>query len=109
AVEPPAASTGGNKAGITEGALCTDVPVQRVQVDTLQPRLGEAVAEEGADRIGAVAVAPVRLLPDGDAQLRIAPALIDVVVHHIADVPAVQRLDREHAPERAGIADIVRV
>src|SRR5215211_2466799 len=95
-MRPPAVVAGLAEAGLHEGALGADVPVERVEVDAAHLLLGEEVDEEGTDDVGAVALVPVALVADGNAQLRLAAALVDVVVHHVADMAAAEVLDGGH-------------
>ncbi len=95
------------EARFLERPLRARVPVERLQVDAAEARRPEDDAYQGLDGVGAVALAPVVALADRDADLRLAPDGVDVVVHRVADVLPAHVFDREAATVRARVGQFV--
>ena len=90
-----------NKPAFLETSLGPVVPLQGMQVDSLQPFFGEAVFQQCSDCVVTVGVAPIVTISDYDPQLGLQVDAVQVVVHAVADELAVQRLGGEVV--RAGV------
>ena len=97
------------ESGLAESTLGADVVDQRVQVYAFQLRLGERVVQHGDHRVRAVALSPVGAVTYHDAEFRLAPGQIDVVVHAVADVAALERVDGQAERPRTRVGQVVRV
>ena len=73
----------------------TVIPTQGMEVDPLDARIEEYVAEYGVNDIPAIALIPVIAITDHDPEFGLPFALVNIVVHHIANVFAVERIDRQ--------------
>ncbi len=92
----------GGEAAFGEAALRPLVPVQRLEVEPLQVRGGEDVADQGVDDVGAVALVPIVTVAEHDTHLGLAVLVVDVVAGAVANVPAFQGV---HSQGKAPVTD----
>ena len=97
------------EAGGAEGLLGPHVPVERVQVDAPEGRVGEDEIDEQGNGLAAVAAAPVVAVADQHAELGFLRLAVDVVVHHVADVAPVEVLDGEGGAVDFGALELPEV
>ena len=99
----------GNKATFLKAPLRPEVPVKRVEVDSIQGCGRENMVEHGSDGIGAIALVPIVTVADHDPQLRLSLAFIDIIIHEIAYVLTFQIVYGKSAPSPAGIAQFIGI
>src|SRR5690606_33998531 len=84
------------KAGLFIRAHSALVRVEHPQFDAVQIQLVKAEAQQHAHRVGAIALAPVRLLTDDDTQFCTAVLVVDVEQRTVPDqLIAFKRADTE--------------
>ena len=93
--------------GVGETALRPLVPVEGVQVDTVQMQVHEHVVQQRGDGVVPVGIAPVVSVSDDYAKLGFLVDAVEIVVHAIADVGAVDGIGAEMVGPGGGVAQLV--
>jgi len=99
----------GDKATFFEATLRSEVPVKGVKVDFVQGCGTENMVEQGGDGISAVALILIVTVTDHDPQLCLPLDLVDVVIHEIAYMLALQILYGKAAPLPTGMAQLIGI
>jgi len=93
-----------DKATLLKASLRPEVPTKGIEIKPFQTYFLKDMAHQGGDGICAISLVPIIAIADHDPDFRLPLPFIDVIIHAVADVLAVEGINGQAASPAARVS-----